>query len=144
MHEYGRRATAFFSALNKDTLSLIDSFYDPEVEFADPLGQGSGRVSLGHHYVRFFKHISKIQYEFGPIIVEGSQVSVQWTALIRHSKLNMQQEIPLRGSTWLEFGGAEDKVIRFSEYFDLGELAYENLPILGFIVRRVKRFLKGI
>ena len=84
-----------------------------------------------------------MRYEFGPITTEGGRVSAQWIAFFRHSKLNGGREISLRGATWLEFGGAEDKVIRFNEYFDLGELAYENLPVLGFIIRRVKGILRG-
>lgn len=143
MPSYGQRTTEFFSALNKNTLPLIGSFYDERVEFSDPLGRGSGRAHLHRHYTRFFKYISRIRYEFGRITADGKQVSVQWTAFFQHSKLNRGREISLRGSTWLEYGGAEDKVIRFNEYFDVGELAYENLPILGFIVHAVKRALKG-
>lgn len=143
MPDYRQRTMDFFSALNKDTLQLIETFYDEAVEYSDPLGRGSGRTGLHRHYIRFFKYISRIRYEFGPITVDGKQVSVQWTAFFRHSKLNGGRDNSLRGSTWLEFGGAEDKVIRFNEYFDVGELAYENLPVLGFIVRTVKRVLKG-
>lgn len=141
--EYGRRTTEFFSALDKDNLVLIDAFYDAEVEFSDPLGQGAGRLELHRHYERFFKYVSRLRYEFGPVIAEGRKVSVAWMAHFRHSRFNGGRELSLRGSTWLEFGGAEDKVIRFGEYFDLGELAYENLPVLGFATRKVKNVLRG-
>ncbi len=144
MRDYGRRTTEFFSALNRDNLPLIDTFYDEAVEFSDPLGQGSGIPALHRHYGRLFKHIPRMRYEFGPVLVEGRQVSAQWVAFFRHPRLNGRREITLRGATWLEFGGADDKVIRFNEYFDLGELAYEHLPVLGFFIRRVKGILKGL
>jgi hypothetical protein len=138
MQDYGRRTTEFFSVLDRENLPLIDAFYDPAVEFSDPLGRGTGRRQLHHHYAHLFKHISRMRYEFGPITATGSQVVAQWTAFFHHARLNGGREISLRGATWLEFGGAEDKVIRCNEYFDLGELAYEKLPLLGFIIRRVK------
>lgn len=144
MRDYGRRTTEFFSALNRDTLPLIDTFYDQAVEFTDPLGRSSGILALHRHYERFFKHISQLRYEFGPMTLEGRQVSVQWIAFFRHAKLNGGREISLRGSTWLEFGGTEDKAIRFNEYFDLGELAYEKVPLLGGIILKVKGILKGL
>jgi hypothetical protein len=142
MQDYGRKTMEFFSALDKYNPALIDTFYDAAVEYSDPLGQGAGRLELHRHYARLFKYISQLRYEFGPVISEGRKVAVTWTATIRHSRLNGGREISLRGSTWLEFGGAEDKVIRFGEYFDLGELAYENLPILGFATRKVKNILR--
>ena len=100
--------------------------------------------SENRHYERFYKHIESMRYEFGPMTIEGRQVSVQWIAFFRHGKLNGGREISLRGATWLECGGGKDKVIRFKEYFDLGELAYEHLPLLGFIIRKVKGILKGL
>jgi SnoaL-like protein len=144
MLDYGRRTTEFFSALNGDNLPLIDTFYDQAVEFSDPLGRGSDRLQLHRHYGRIFKHISRMRYEFGPVTAAGGQVSTQWNLFFHHAKLNGGREIALRGATWLEFGGAEDKVIRFHEYFDVGELAYEHLPVLGFIIRKVKKSLMGI
>jgi hypothetical protein len=141
--DYGRRTMEFFSALDKGSLALIDAFYDAAVEFSDPLGKGAGRPELHRHYARYFEYISHLRYEFGPVIADGRKVAVAWTANFRHSGLNGGREISLRGSTLLEFGGAEDKVIRFGEYFDLGELAYENLPILGFATRKVKSILRG-
>jgi hypothetical protein len=143
MQDYGRRTTDFFESLNKDSLALIDDFYDPSVTFCDPLGEGSGRARLHRHYARMFKHIGRLEYRFPGVMTMGSQVFVQWVATIRHARLNRGRDITLNGSTWLEFGGPEDKVIRFREYFDLGELAYENLFLLGPVVRAVKRILRG-
>lgn len=62
-----------------------------------------------------FKHIVRMEYRFTGNMTMGFQAFLQWVATIRHARLNRGREITMNGSTWLEFGGSEDKVIRFRE-----------------------------
>jgi hypothetical protein len=44
------------------------------------------------------------------------------------------KQITLDGTTQL--GVSDDSIIYHKDYYDLGEMVYEHVPILGFVVKK--------
>jgi hypothetical protein len=56
-------------------------------------------------------------------------------------KLNGGEPIAIEGNSIIKFGGPEDKVVYHRDYFDVGAMVYEHIPVLGWGVRTVKEKL---
>jgi hypothetical protein len=58
---------------------------------------------------------------------------------LKHPKLNGGQPVEVNGVSQICFSG--DRVIYHRDYFDLGEMLYENIPLLGVVIRNIKQRL---
>ena len=65
---------------------------------------------------------------------------VQWRMVMRHPRLRKGSPVTVEGLSRLEFD-AEEKVKLHRDYFDLGEMLYENLPLIGMVVTSIKKRL---
>ncbi|MBW6508769.1 MAG: hypothetical protein K0A94_04400, partial [Desulfuromonadales bacterium] len=61
-----------------------------------------------------------------------------WVMHLRHPRLNRGAEVEVPGISYLHIA-ADGRVDEHRDYFDLGALLYERLPLLGPLVRAVKR-----
>jgi limonene-1,2-epoxide hydrolase len=62
-----------------------------------------------------------------------------WTMQLQHPKLNGGEAVNVNGVSHIRFSG--DRVIYHRDYFDLGEMLYENIPLLGFVIKNIKQRL---
>ena len=54
-----------------------------------------------------------------------------------HQHLNSGEAITVQGHSLIM--GDNDKVVYHRDYIDLGQMLYENVPVLGAIIRWLKR-----
>ena len=54
----------------------------------------------------------------------------------RHKKLGGGKEIEVRGATFVEF---HDRIFLHEDFFDVGSMLYEHIPVMGAGVRFLKR-----
>ena len=76
-------------------------------------------------------------------IKEQQQVNdngfLTWTMTLEHPKLQKGKTICVNGVSHLKF--RDGQVIYHRDYFDLGEMLYENLPLLGSVIKAIKQRL---
>lgn len=128
----------FFDSLNKDTLFLIDEFYDPSVHFISPLAEFSSRNDLKEYYASIYHHLIAVHFDFVEKVERGGMVLVIWKMNFR-SKLNGGQLVVVDGASHIKFGGKEGKVIYQRDIYDMGGFVYESIPILGSVIRFIKK-----
>jgi hypothetical protein len=58
-----------------------------------------------------------------------------------HPRLQRGQELTLEGISQLRF--ADRRIIYQRDYYDLGAMLYEHLPLVGQVVRGIKRRLRS-
>ena len=59
----------------------------------------------------------------------------------QHGKLKNGQPILVEGHSRLKF--VDNKVICHRDYFDVGSMLYENVPVVGDLVRLIKNRAAG-
>ena len=140
----GRRADrieATFNALTKDNLHILDGFYHPDVVFEDPLGRIEGLSRLKRYYAGMYEGVTAISFDFSEQVVAGDMHVAAWTMRMRASKLNKGREVVLDGISVIRFD-EEDLVVYHRDYFDVGAMVYEHVPVVRFFVRQVKKRLQ--
>lgn len=132
---------SLFNNFNSDTLHLADDFYDPDVVFQDPIVELTGRDALKAYYADMYKNVTSIRFDFSDGIEKDEEVVVFWTMELRAKGLKGGEPVLLDGNSHIKFGGESGKAIYHRDYFDMGAFVYENVPVLGSLVRYTKKRL---
>lgn len=135
-----QRIEAAFNGLSRDTMDLLERFYDDEVVFEDPLGRIEGLDALRAYYENMYRNVTEISFHFGDGVTEGDTHVVTWEMRVRAKGLNRGREVRLEGNSLIRFG-ASDRVIYHRDYFDMGAMVYEHVPVVKHFVRAIKRRL---
>ena len=62
-----------------------------------------------------------------------------WTMFLRHPKLRSGETIRVEGASYLKTRNG--RIYYHRDYFDMGAMLYEHLPLLGRVVNTIKHKL---
>lgn len=129
-----------FNKLDKNCTEILSQLYTQDVIFHDPLHRIEGRGSLEQYFKALYENVTSCRFEFHQQALQGEIAFVSWTMHLSHRRLAGGKAIAVEGCSVLCFPEhAEGRVSRHRDHFDLGALLYENLPLLGPLVKGVKR-----
>lgn len=131
-----KRFQQVFRELRHDRLALLDEVYSPGIVFEDPLHRIEGLAALKDYFERMYVGVESIDFEFGEVLEAPSQAMLTWTMRMTHRRLRPGEELALPGASHIRFA---DRVLYHRDYFDAGAMLYERLPVLGGVVRAIRR-----
>ncbi|NGP54242.1 nuclear transport factor 2 family protein [Thioalkalivibrio sp. XN8] len=125
-----------YQALDRDHLHLLDEVYAEDVAFTDPLHHVEGLPALHEYFARMYANVTAVRFDFERILAGDGEAMLTWTMHLQHPRLSPAEPLALPGATHLRF---DAKVRYHRDYFDAGALLYERLPLLGGVVRAIRR-----
>ena len=128
-----------FNELNIDTMELLEDFYHEDVGFVDPVVDVHGLEDLRKHYVHQYAKAKEIGFEFVSEHIAGDTHTVEWNMTLRTKRLNKGKVFTVPGVSVITFEG--NKVIYHRDYFDLGDMLYERVPVMRFFTKKIKKRL---
>jgi hypothetical protein len=132
----------FFDHLSKDNLNLIEEFYHPQVHFIDPVGTIDGSKKIKNYYANMYENVKSIRFDFSDFIVSDKTVVAIWKMTFVADKLNSGEPIVVDGNSVITFN-QEGLATYHRDYFDMGSFIYENVPVVGYVVRKIKERMKA-
>lgn len=132
--------TAIYNSFDGKNLEALDAFYASNVAFQDPVTSTRGLAQLKKYYAHAYANVRSIQFDFDEIARDGNQYFAPWTMKLRVRGLNRGKAFSVKGISHLKFN-AKGLVEYHRDYFDLGEMVYERLPIQGFVISQFKKLL---
>jgi hypothetical protein len=139
---YKDKIIYFFENLTKEKLHLVTEFYHPQVKFIDPVGTLDSAEKIKRYYEGMYKNVNKIKFDFSEFHESGKTVVAVWTMTLETDKLNSGDPIKVDGNSVITFDD-EGKAIYHRDYFDMGAFVYEHIPMLGFVVKKIKNRMKS-
>jgi ketosteroid isomerase-like protein len=133
------RVVEVYQNLSKEDLSPLAEIYDEHVIFEDPAHRLEGAAALTRYFQNLYANVEHCAFVISDRQQLGDQGFLTWTMSLIHPKLNRGQTISVQGASHIKF--AKDRIIYQRDYFDLGEMLYEGVPILGSVVRGIKKRL---
>ena len=133
-----QRLVHFYETLSEQTLrEELTRLYAPGVHFKDPFNDVHGVDKVVPIFEHMFVQVNAPRFVVKTALVQGSDAFLTWEFLFtmkRHSKAPQC----IRGATHIQFdaGGA---VALHRDYWDAAEELYEKLPLLGSLMRWLKR-----
>ena len=128
----------FFNQFSKDNLKVLADFYDPQVEFRDPLVTVRGLVALTSYYADLYENVISIRFDFSKVLSSGVEEVGFWKMIVRHRRLKGGKEIIVDGNSHVVYGGSSNLCVYHRDYFDAAAMLYENIPVIGQGVRLIK------
>jgi hypothetical protein len=125
-----------YQKLSSDNLVLLESIYDQQVTFIDPIHEINGLENLHQYFVNLYQNLSCCNFNISNVIAQPNQASIYWEMTYQHPKLNKGKVVSVFGSSHL--CAKKGKVIYHRDYLDLGAMLYEQLPLFGRIVSWIK------
>lgn len=129
----------FYENLSLADVERFGDFYASEAYFKDPFNEVCGVEAIQRIFRHMFKQLEAPRFRIRERIVDadGSAVLI-WEFWFRSSLLGGEQV--LRGASHLRFNGA-GKVSLHRDYWDASEELYAKIPVLGALVRLLRRHL---
>jgi len=125
-----------YQKLSTDNLDLLKGIYHKNVTFIDPIHTIHGFNNLHHYFEDLYQNLSSCEFIITDVIAEQNRAAIYWQMTYHHPKLNKGKSVTVLGNSHIK--GQDDKVIYHRDFLDLGVMLYEQLPMLGKVIKWIK------
>ena len=128
------RLLSWFEQLSHQTLGQITELYHPQCYFKDPFNEFYERKSLEKLFADMFVKLDQPRFVISETLSEGHSTFIVWQF---HFVLR-QRNVQINGSSHVKFD--EQGLVTFHrDYWDAAEELYEKLPVIGFVMKQLKK-----
>ena len=129
----------YFTELNLVDTSALDEIYSDNVLFKDPIHEINGIENLKSYFRKLNKNLIQGSFLFTDETIIENKAYLSWEMNLKLKK--PRKTIKVSGISVLIF---EEKITTHQDYFDAGALFYEHIPLLGGIIRFLKKKLENV
>jgi hypothetical protein len=126
-----------YSELGTEDIGRLESVYHPNVTFIDPLHKVITIDALLRSFERSYTNVMACSFVINHVVESSSQAAVYWEMTFRHTSLNGKKPIVVEGHSYLK--EQDGLVIYHRDYLDVGAMIYEHIPLLGGLIKTVKK-----
>lgn len=123
----------WLSNLNLESLKQIDRYYHSNCEFKDPFNHVFSRDKIHYLFCEMFE-LDDAKFELIDHIQQENKLFITWN--LYFSFRGKPQSI--HGSSYI-LVGEDGLVTSHLDYWDAAEQVYEKIPILGWVLRKIKK-----
>jgi steroid Delta-isomerase len=130
----------FFETLSPETVSQVGALYAAQARFKDPFNDVTGVPAIEHIFRHMFTQVEAPRFVVTERIEQGQQAMLAWRFEfgVRLGRTVRPQVV--NGVTHFRFD-EQGKVSLHRDYWDTGEELYMRWPVLGWVLRALKRRL---
>lgn len=130
----------FYTNLSSMKIEVLKDIYCSDVIFIDPIASHSGLVSVENYFGKLLKNAKYCEFDIHNKLPTGENgYIVNWTMRYTSTRINQGYPVAVDGISMLTL--ENDKIIQHRDYYDLGQMVYEHVPLLGRIIKKIKRGL---
>ncbi|MCV2370330.1 nuclear transport factor 2 family protein [Roseateles oligotrophus] len=139
-HADPRAAAAihFFEQLRAEDVQWMGKLYTEQAFFKDPFNEVHELVGAQRIFAHMFESLDAPRFVVLDGLVQNDQCFLTWDFNFRLKGQTQQRRI--HGSSHLRFA-ADGRIAYHRDYWDAAEEFYEKLPLLGGLLRLIKRRL---
>ncbi|MFC4701808.1 nuclear transport factor 2 family protein [Glaciecola siphonariae] len=132
--------TAFYTDLASMQVSALKNIYSDNVVFIDPIAEHEGLPAVEHYFEKLLKNAKYCEFDIHKVLSTNDDgYLVNWTMRFTSSRINKGRPVAVDGITVLNI--LNDKIVFHRDYYDLGQMVYEHVPLLGRIIKKIKKGL---
>ncbi|MFO1326085.1 MAG: nuclear transport factor 2 family protein [Rubrivivax sp.] len=128
------RVIEFFEALQPQHLQRLREVYTDDASFKDPFNEVHSTGSIERIFRHMFDTLDDPRFVVTQAMAQDDQAFLTWDF---HLQLR-GAPLVIRGATHLRFA-PDGRVALHRDYWDAAEELYEKLPLLGALMRWLKR-----
>jgi steroid delta-isomerase len=132
------RIVETFQNLTPMAVETLDALYAPDARFKDPFNDVRGLPEIQRIFRHMFAALENPRFLITGRVVQGGQCFLIWEFRFRFRRFKRDQEQCIEGSSHLVLNAA-GRITLHRDYWDAAEELYEKLPLLGSLMRWLKR-----
>lgn len=136
-----RRVVEFYEGIAPANLGRIDEVYAADARFKDPFNEVQGRQAIRAIFAHMFTQVHAPRFRVQQAVSQGDIGFITWTMAYK-GRADATTESEIRGCTELQFDAA-GLIVWHRDYWDAAEELYEKQPLLGALMRAIKRRLSA-
>jgi len=126
-----------YQKLDSSNLYLLSEIYSDNIQFIDPMHEINGIHELRRYFANLYSNVKHCKFDITDTFNVDNNAFIYWTMHYAHPKLASGNTISVKGHSKLIFDN--DKIIKHRDYFNVGELLYKHIPLLGSIVKFIDK-----
>jgi len=130
----------FFSEMTPAHLARLGEVYSADAWFKDPFNEVQGLDAVRGIFQHMYDSLNQPRFIVTTRVVQGRQCFLTWDFVF--GLRGQSTEITVRGASHLWLAPGTDgrwRITRHRDYWDVAEELYEKLPLLGALMRWLKR-----
>ena len=135
------RVVHFFEHLQPADVAHIAELYTTDAQFKDPFNEVQGLPAIEHIFAHMFEALDAPRFVITTQVLQGSQFFVTWDFLFAMPRMGGGKTQTIRGATHfvLHEEAGIWRVAVHRDYWDAAEELYEKLPVVGNLMRWLKK-----
>jgi len=129
-----------YNGLTLGNLDTLEQIHSVEISFQDQVHSIHGLKELTIYFAKLYRTVSSVKFELTNILAHDNDALIERNLSLSHPKLSNGKVILVEGTRSLTFD-QDGKVCHRRDYLDLGAMVYECFPLLGSLIRYLKRRL---
>lgn len=130
------RIVSFYERLAPDTLPLLASVYTEDATFKDPFNEVRGIPAIRAIFEHMYRTLDDPRFVVHERVLQGRQCFLTWDFRFRLQRGG--RPLTVRGATHLRLAN-DGRIEDHRDYWDVAEELYEKLPVLGALMRWLRR-----
>lgn len=131
------RIVKLFEGLTREDVARLAAIYTADVRFKDPFNELRGLAGVQRVYAEMFVALEEPRFVVHDVAVAGDHCFLTWDFLFRQRRLGKRV---VRGCSHLQLD-ADGRIAVHRDYWDAAEELYEHLPLVGALMRWLRRRL---
>jgi steroid delta-isomerase len=134
------QVVAEFENLRPDSLPDLLQLYQADASFKDPFNEVIGRAAIERIFRHMFDTLDQPRFKVLCCVAQGDQAFLTWNFSFQRRPSG--QTLCIHGASHLRFGTG-GLIAMHRDYWDAAEELYTKLPLLGSLMRWLRRRLSA-
>lgn len=131
------RVQDFFETLSLESIRDIEKVYAEDAQFKDPFNDVRGIAEVRRIFKLITTQVEVPNFGVTHAVCQGDDAFLTWDFGFRMKRWREDEQV-IHGASHIRFA-ADGRVVYHRDYWDAAEELYEKLPVLGILMRWLKR-----
>jgi SnoaL-like domain len=128
----------FFETITPQSIARVAELYAPDATFKDPFNDVRGLPAIERIYSHMFDALNAPRFIVTSQLIGGPACFLIWEFKFYFKNFDKTTEQTVHGGTHLLLD-TQGKITAHRDYWDPAEEVYEKLPVVGGVMRWLKR-----
>lgn len=128
----------FFETLSPQSVDQLQAVYDAQARFKDPFNEVQGLPDIAQIFRHMYVALDQPHFVVTGQVVDGAQAFLTWKFRFRFKRFDTTTLQTVRGASHVQFND-QGLVTMHRDYWDAAEELYEKLPVIGGVMRWLKK-----
>jgi ketosteroid isomerase-like protein len=134
MDERVERIRSYFEGLQQPDLERLPAIYTEHAFFKDPFNEVRGVAAIARIFEHMFETLDAPRFVIHDAVAQGPHCFLTWDFVFRRAGA----ELVVHGASHLRLA-TDGRIEVHRDYWDAAEELYEKLPLLGALMRWLRR-----